>query len=303
MKPTKIPQTYNLKPKTSNLIVIVGETGSGKSALAMELAKRFAGEIISADSWQVYRGFDIGTAKPSQAEQQTVTHHLIDIAEPQAGFNVALYQELAHKAIEDIRARGKVPIMVGGTGLYVDSVLYDFGFLPTVEPALRDRRNQQTIEELLAEAETEGIDTSGIDIRNKRRIIRALEAEGKRPTRNTLRPHTLIFGVHLPKQVLRERITKRVDTMLDQGLEREVAELAQTYGWGAEPMKGIGYREWQAYFNGAQALEETRQRIIKSTMDLAKRQRTWFKRNNSIQWLNDPLNAVEIVTTFLSKNQ
>ena len=123
------------------LIVIVGETGSGKSALAMEIAELFDGEIISADSWQVYIGFDIGTAKPSQVEQSQVPHHLIDIVNAPDGFNAALFKQLAQAAIIDIQSRGRMPILVGGTGLYVDSVLYDYGFLPTVHSSPQARQN------------------------------------------------------------------------------------------------------------------------------------------------------------------
>ncbi|MES2971866.1 MAG: tRNA (adenosine(37)-N6)-dimethylallyltransferase MiaA [Patescibacteria group bacterium] len=287
----------------SPLVVIVGETGGGKSALAMELGKRFNGEIISADSWQVYKGFDIGTAKPTLSDQKAVKHHLIDIVKASDGFNAAQYQKLALLAINNIQARSRLPIMVGGTGLYIDSVLYDFGFLPAVDAAERSMRDNKTIDELLTEAETTGISMKGIDIHNKRRIIRALEAQGQIPTSKPLRSNTLLMGVRLPLVGLKKKITERVETMLQNGLTSEVSGLAQKYGWDAEPMKGIGYREWELYFAGVQNLDETKQKIIKSTMDLAKRQRTWFKRNNSIQWLDYPLDAVEIVTTFLNKKQ
>lgn len=285
------------------MIVIVGETGSGKSALALDLARRFDGEIISADSWQVYKDFDIGTSKPTAAEQELVPHHLIDIADAAEGFNAALYQRLAFKAIGNIQARGKLPIMVGGTGLYIDSVLYEFGFLPAVNPALRAQRNQQTIDELLAKAQASGLDMSGIDIRNKRRIIRALEAGGRRPTSKVMRSNTLVLGILTPRDVLKARVTQRVKKMLEQGLQQEVAALADRHGWEAEPMKGIGYREWQLYFTGTQNIQETEAKIIKSTMDLAKRQRTWFKRNKSIHWLDDPSNATKLVSNFLNKIQ
>lgn len=294
---------YSLQSTQSPLLVIVGETASGKSSLALSLAQRFDGEIIAADSWTVYKGFDIGTAKPSTQERQRIPHHLVDVVEPQDGFNAALYQRLALQAITDIQTRGKLPILVGGTGLYIDSVLFDFGFLPTVDAGQRAYRNEKSLEQLLLEARKGGIDMTGIDLRNKRRVIRALETDGQRPKRASLRPNTLVVGIAVPRETLRGRITERIESMLEQGLEREVAGLVDRYGWEVEPMKGIGYREWHEYFLGTQNLEQTKERIISATMNLAKRQRTWFKRNNSIRWFNYPSEVVDLATTFLNKKQ
>jgi len=284
------------------LIVIVGETASGKSALALELAKRFNGEIIAADSWTVYREFDIGTAKPSPEEQKQIKHHLIDIIGAEQGFNAALFQELANKAIRDIHSRGKLPILVGGTVLYVDSILFNFGFLPVVDAVERAARNAKSLEELLTEARARGIDLTGIDTRNKRRVIRALEGRGQRPTASKMRTNTLILGIRTPREQLRERVAKRVNGMLEQGLEEEVKKLAKRYGWDVEPMKGIGYREFKDYFEGRQTLEEVKEHIISSTVqNLAKRQRAWFKRNKSIHWLDNNEQAFSLVEEFLNK--
>lgn len=285
----------------SPLVVIVGETASGKSALAMELARQFNGEIINADSWSVYRGFDIGTAKPSIGDRARIPHHLIDVADPRIGFSAAEYKRLALAAIVDITSRGRLPILVGGTGLYIDSVIFDYSFLPPAAPEVRMAYNKLTIGELLRKAAEAGIDTSGIDIRNKRRIIRLLETDGALATRNELRHNTLIIGLQIPRDTLRMRVTKRVDAMLATGLEQEVVRLGAKYGWGVEPMKGIGYREFHDYFNGVQTIEQTRDRIINATMNLAKRQRTWFKRNNGIQWTSKQADAVDLITTFLNK--
>lgn len=286
----------------SPLIVIVGETASGKSALAMELAEKFNGELICADSWTVYKGFDIGTAKPSREEQGRVPHHLLDVADPAEGFSAVVFQKLAKGAIQSIVIRGKLPVMVGGTGLYIDSVLFDYRFLPPSDPELRKELNVMGLAEVHKRAEEMGLDTTGIDLHNKRRVIRLIENNGQRPGKGVLRENTLIIGIKVEREQLRKRIMKRVDAMLKAGLEDEVRQLAERYGWDAEPMKGIGYTEWKEYFAGAQSLAQTRERIIKASMDLAKRQRTWFKRNNSIQWVSDRSNAVEIVTTFLNKN-
>lgn len=283
------------------LVVIAGETASGKSALALELALALDGELICADSWTVYRDFNVGTAKPTAEEQALVPHHLLDVADPAVGFSAVEFQRLAVAAIADIEARGKLPIMVGGTGLYIDSVLFDYSFLGRPTPEQREALNALTLEELIAKAENMGIDTTGIDLRNKRRVIRLIENNGERPTRAAMRANTHVFGLSVPRDELRERVGRRVDAMLALGLEHEVQRLAERYGWEAEPMKGIGYREWQEYFDGAADVEQTRERIIKGTLDLAKRQRTWFKRNHSIQWLSDRSNAVDFVTSVLNK--
>jgi tRNA dimethylallyltransferase len=290
-----------LAPQPSPLLVIVGETASGKSAAALEVARQCSGEIIGADSWTVYREFNIGTAKPSAKEFAEVPHHLFNIVDAPDGFNAALYKKLANEVIADIQSRGKLPILVGGTGLYIDSVIFDFGFMPPGDPAERERRNVMTIENLLTEAEAGGVSLDRVDIRNKRRIIRALETDGQQPKSTELRKNTIVLGIAVPREELRRRVVKRVDTMLEAGLEQEVHKLLQKYGWGVEPMKGIGYREWREYFEGTKTLAQTRERIISSTMKLAKRQRTWFKRNNSIQWRNNREDIVDIATTILNK--
>lgn len=339
------------------LVVIVGETASGKSALALDIAKRFNGEIICADSWTVYKDFDVGTAKPSSLDRAKVPHHLLDVASAHDGFNAVLFQQLALAAMNSITARGRLPILVGGTGLYIDSVIYHYEFLAAPPLGMREVLNMLSLDELLERAERQGLMTHAIDTRNKRRVIRLIENEGKLPSRKPLRQNTLLLGVSVPRDELRSRVEQRVDAMLAAGLEAEVKRLKQKYGWDAEPMKGIGYREWQNYFegkpdlrkialiqslsdgsepvisergvalatlkeeragvarqndagaggalckSGEQTLLETKELIIRATMNLAKRQRTWFKRNDSIQWVSDPSQAVDLATTFLNKIQ
>jgi tRNA dimethylallyltransferase len=287
--------------RNAPLVTIVGETASGKSALAMALAERFNGELICADSWTVYKGFDIGTAKPSSEERVLVPHHLLDVAEPVEGFSAAVFQRLAKQAIPEIVSRGNLPILVGGTGLYVDSILYDYSFLPKSDPKGRAELNMKSLDELILRTQELGLNTEGIDLRNKRRVIRLIENEGERPTKRSIRNNTLVLGMKVERGALGQRVTTRVDSMFAAGLENEVKQLARIYGWEAEAMKGIGYREWRPYFAGTQTLEVTREKIIKSTMDLAKKQRTWFRRNNSIQWVSDRSNAVDLITTFLNK--
>ena len=284
------------------LIVIVGETASGKSELAVQVAERFNGEIIAADSWTVYKDFTIGTAKPDENTRSRVPHYLLDIAEPEAGFNAADYKRLALSAIADIAVRGKLPILVGGTGLYVDSILFDYSFLPPATPDIRSELDSLTIEELLTMIHQQGYDLTGIDVRNKRRLVRLIESKGARPDRAlSMRDDTLVIGVRVEREELRERIAVRVDAMLTAGLIDEVDTLRQAYGWDVEPMKGIGYREFYEYFNGSQSIDETRERIVSSSLNLAKRQRTWFRRNKSIHWISTQDEAVELITTFLNK--
>ncbi len=254
------------------LVVIVGETASGKSALALELAERWNGEIIAADSRTVYRGMDIGTAKPSKADQTKVPHHLLDIVNPDEKFNVVNFQGRTLEIIQEIFNRDKLPIMVGGTGLYVDSILYDFSFRDT--GAERDPQNPRHLKKLDSLSDTK-----------------------------VLRPNTLVIGLSIPKEELKERINKRVEAMIEQGLEREAKALGNKYGWDAEAMTAVGYREWQAYFAGQQTLEETKQLIITHTLQYAKRQRTWFKRNPGIHWFADSASALAFAENWVIENR
>lgn len=286
-----------------SLIAIVGQTASGKSDLAMRAAVELGCEIIAADSWTVRRQLDIGTAKPTLDVQRQVPHHLLDIVEPCADFTAVEFQRQAQRAIHDIQARSNVPLIVGGTGLYVDSVLYDYTFSPKSTDSERQRYNAMSREELLAEADLKMLDTSSIDIRNKRRIIRLLETGGHQPSRQSvLRPSTLVVGLSIDKLQLHQRIEQRVGAMLAAGLEQEVANLAQAYGWDCEGLKGIGYREWRDYFLADQSLEQTRFRIIQATKQLAKRQHAWFKRSGDIDWCVGADEALQKMYAFLQKS-
>ncbi len=284
-------------------MVVVGETASGKSALALELAGQFDGEIVCADSWTVRREVDIGTAKPSAEERALVPHHLLDVVAPCEDFTAAVFKRLANQAIDDITNRGKLPILVGGTGLYIDGVLYDYGFLPAGDRGQREALSAMSLPELLNRIDELGINPGDVDKRNKRRLIRLIETGGARPGRQELRLNTLIIGLRPDRDTLKQKIIDRTDAMLAAGLEDEVRQFAGQYGWDCEALKGVGYAQWRGYFEGTQTLAETRQKIIKATLDLAKRQRTWFKRNKSIQWLSTPVkwsDVVELMTTFLN---
>lgn len=288
----------------SALLVIVGETASGKSALALDLAERLNGEIICADSWTVRREVNIGTAKPSAAEQARIPHHLLDVAGPDEDFTAAVFKRMAEATIADITSRGKLPILVGGTGLYIDGILFDYGFLPEGDRRERESLNVLSNEELLHTIANKGLELGDVDTRNKRRLIRLIETNGAAPTRKAMRQNTCVIGLQVDREILNERIEKRVDSMLKSGLENEVRGLVDRYGWGCEALKGVGYAQWQDYLAGTKNIDETRAAIIKSTKDLAKRQRTWFKRNKSIRWFSTPVNVdsvVAYVTTSLDK--
>lgn len=283
------------------LVVIVGETASGKSALAMDLAEKFGGELVCADSWTVYRGFDIGTAKPSTDDRSRIPHHLLDVADPAQGFSAAVFQRLAKQAIAEIHNRGKLPIMVGGTGLYIDSILYDYSFLPPSDPNLRAELNLLSLEDLLSRANELELDTDGIDLRNKRRVIRLIENNGVRPSKKGLRSDTLVLGIRRPIEELRERITARIDAMVENGFPDEVSRLGEQYGWDCEPMRAPGYRAFADYVQGLISLEAAKERFRQNDLQLAKKQRTWFKRESCIQWVSDRSYAEELLTTFLNK--
>lgn len=283
----------------NKLIVLLGETASGKSQLGLDIAKKHNGEIICSDSWTVRKFMDIGTAKPSQKEQQDVRHHLLDVVAPDEPFTAADFKRLVNAAIADVQSRGKLPIMVGGTGLYIDAVVYDYSFLGGEGTLDRDELGAKSAEELVEMAQDQGVDLTDVDVRNKRRIIRAMESGGEKPTKSELREGTLLLGLSVNATDLQQRIINRIDTMLTAGLEDEVKHLSEEYGWEAEALKGIGYREWRDYFEGNQSLEQTRERIISATKNLAKRQRTWFKRNPDIHWVASPEAAKALIKDFL----
>jgi len=292
-----------MKLKETPLVVIIGSTASGKSELAVKLAQHFKGEIICADSVTVYKGFDIGTAKPSPSVRQLVPHHLLDVVDPAVSFNVAEFQRLTSETIRDVNLRRKLPFLVGGSGLYVDSVLCGYEFLKPVSVRKRERLNKMDLSELLLEAQRLGLDVESIDARNGRRVSRLIETSGSQPSKRPPRYKTLQIGLRLSAESLEVRINNRVESMIEDGLIGEVQGLASRYGWGVEPMKSVGYREWRAYFERTKTLAEVHAEIVLDTKKLAKKQRTWFKRNKSIHWLTTEdkfKESVDLITTLLN---
>ena len=285
------------------LLVIVGATACGKTALAIQLARQLNGELISADSWAIRRELNIGTAKPTPQELNGVPCHLINLVDVCQDFSAAAYKREAVSVIGEVSQRQKLPILVGGSGLYIDAVLYDYSFLPRPSQAVRDTLNSLNLTELQARAASLNLPMNKIDSRNKRRVIRLIETQGAFPRKKELRGHTLIIGIEMEHDRLVQAIRNRVQIMFDEGLEEEVRRLSAAYGWQCEGLKGIGYQEWKLYFENRQTLEQTRDRIIRNTLNLSKRQKTWFKRNKDIHWFSSPVNypeIVELVTTYFA---
>jgi len=281
------------------LIVIVGQTASGKTALALEIAEKFDGEIICADSRTIYKGMDIGTAKPNKEEQARVPHHGINLINPDETFSAAQFKEYAFKTIRDIHQRGKLPILVGGTGLYIDAVLFDFQFGERADQKLREELSTKTVPELHSIIHELGYAMPEND-QNKRYLIRTIERRGDVGGSKDIRPNTLVLGLVADMETLERRISRRVDTMLEQGFIDEYKKLLLRYQKNAPGFLAPGYKAFAEYLDGTVSLDEAKAAFIRNDRQLARRQRTWFKRNNSVQWLSDRSNAVEIVTTFLN---
>lgn len=284
------------------LIFIVGETASGKTAAGIKVAQEVSGEIICADSRTVYKQMDIGTAKPSKEEQKLVPHHLINVVNPNEKFSAAEFQRMAEKCIHDIHERGSIPIVVGGTGLYVDALLYNFQFKEKPDETRRTQLLQMSDEELTTLLHTKNINTTNLNTKNRRHVIRAIEREGEVPQDMILRENAIILGLRLDRDILKSRIRKRVEQMFADGFVDEVAQLAKTYGWENESMSGIGYRVVREYLEGNATLEEAKEAFVRRDISLAKRQRTWFKRNPNIQWFDESDALVRAAVAAISDN-
>ncbi len=288
------------RPNPAPLIVLVGETASGKTALGIELARQFNGEIIAADSRTVYTGMDIGTAKPTPEEMQGIPHHLLDVVTPDRAFTAADFKRQAEAAIAAISARGRLPIMVGGSGLYIDSVIYDFQFRGGPDLDLRQELQSLGVDELQGRLFAEGIPLPE-NSRNPRHLLRSLETKGAIAVRAPLRQNTLVMGLSIDRDALKAKLARRVDLMVEQGFVEEVQRIVGRYGWDAPGLQAPGYRAFRKYLAKEVTLEEAKALFVQNDSQLAKRQRTWFRRNKDIHWLCKKEEAVDLVTTFLNK--
>lgn len=284
------------------ICIIAGPTASGKSALAVEVAKQINAEIISADSMQIYEKMTIGTAKITEGEMDGIKHHLVDFVDPKERFTVSDFQRLALKKIEEITATGKNVIVVGGTGLYLHSLIYDMDFSNSdVDTTIRDA--------LSKEAEAEGpekmyekllkvdpISAANIHPNNVKRVLRALEvyyvtgkpfSVGYNFRKENNKFQVDYYALTMPRDILYQRINYRVDKMIEEGLIEEVHHLlAEGYDSSLPSMQGLGYKEIVAYLKGEQSLEEAIYILKRDTRHFAKRQLTWFKREENIEWLD-----------------
>ncbi len=305
----------NQKP----LIILTGPTSVGKTALSIALAKSIHGEIISADSMQVYKGMDIGTAKITPQEMEGVCHYLIDELAPEEEFNVLKFQQLAKKYIQEIYNKGKIPILVGGTGFYIQAVLYDIDFTENetgdyrkeLEELLKEQ-GPQYLYDMLKAIDPESANT--LHPNNSKRVIRALEfakenksklSEHNKEQRNKISPYLFsYFVLNKDRTKLYETINQRVDIMLEKGLLDEVIKLKEAgYFRGLVSMQGIGYKEILAYLDGECTLEEAVEILKRDTRHFAKRQLTWFRREKEVTWVNkdDFANDDEVLQFMLEE--
>lgn len=277
----------------NRVIAVVGATASGKTSYAIELAKKINGEIISADSRLVYKGMDIGTAKPTIDEMQEIPHYMIDVVEPEYNYSVGLYVKEAKKHITDIISRGKVPIVAGGTGLYFRVLLENYD-LPDVKPdyELRKELSSYSYEELLEMlTKLDEKAANSVEKNDKKKLIRYIEI-----IKLAGKPLDLVRGVkekefnvewvglNFPREILYDRINKRVDLMIEQGLIDETKKLLQKHGRISNITDTIGYREVLSYLDGELSLAEAKDKLKQNTRNYAKRQLTWFRKNEQINW-------------------
>ena len=301
-----------MKPK---VIVIVGPTASGKTALSIELAKQINGEIVSCDSMQIYKDMNIGSAKPSLEEMQGIKHYMIDIVEPDKRFSVAEYKKQAEQAIEEILSKGKMPIVIGGTGLYADSLIYgieypeiefDKNYRNELENLANSKEGLSNLYEKAKEIDSKAIEK--ISPNDKKRILRILEiyhSTGKTKTeleaesrKNEVKYDYRVFVINMDRQILYNRINKRVEIMIENGLIEEVKNLLDKYKEFPTAMQGLGYKEVVEYLNGYLTKDEMIEKIKQETRRYAKRQLTWFKKNKNTIWidgLNDLQSNINII--------
>jgi len=291
--------------KLPKLIVILGPTASGKTDLALKLAKIFKGEIVSADSRQIYKEMNIGTAKPQKKELKGIPYHLIDIISPKADFNVALYKKLALKKIKEGNKKGKAAFLVGGTGLYISAVTDNLDF-PKIVPdkklrASMEKKSNGKLFNIYEKLDKEG--AKFIDKNNKRRLIRAIEVcklTGKPfwQERKKRKPDfdILKIGIMTDRKKLDKNVKKRTDKMIKMGLEKEVKKIFKKYG-SLPVLQTIGYKE----FEKEKDLKKTEEQINLHTLQFAKRQMTWFKKDKKIQWVKNQKKAEKLIENFLKK--
>ena len=304
-----------MKPK---VIVIVGPTASGKTALSIELAKKIDGEIVSCDSMQIYKDMNIGSAKPTIDEMQGIKHYMIDIVPPDERYSVAEYKKQAEQAIEEILQKGKTPIVIGGTGLYANSLIYgiEYSNIKLDEEYRKQLEKIASSEDGLQKLYDEAIriDSEAMKIiskNDKKRIIRVLEIDhstGKTKTeleiesrKNGVKYDYKVFAIDMDREILYDRINRRVDIMIENGLIKEVEGLLVKYKQFPTSMQGLGYKEVVEYFDGKLTREEMIEKIKQESRRYAKRQLTWFRKNKETIWLNGLNNIQDNIDVILEE--
>lgn len=299
-------------PQKPKIITVVGPTASGKTTLGIFLAKHFDGEIVSADSRQIYRGMDIGTAKPTELETSAIPHYMINIKDPDEDYTVSEYKTDAIAAIHEISKRGHLPLLVGGTGLYIKAVLENLD-IPNIEAdaqlraelekEIEEKGLDSVVQKLLA-VDPDAVET--VDLKNPRRVVRALEvtiATGQPFTAQQKKNEPLFdpltIGIDVPSEVLRQRIDGRIDTMMQEGFVDEVKALIKKYPSTTPAFNAIGYAEIINYLQSGTSLDEAVAAIKLNTWHYAKRQMTWFKKDKSIRWVREEQGALFIAKNFL----
>lgn len=266
------------------LVVITGPTASGKTSLAIRLAKEFDGEIICADSRTIYRGMDIGTAKPTQEDQSVVPHWGLDLVNPGDDFSVADFKKYANSKIDEIRSRGHVPFLVGGTGLYIDAVIFDFQFGLAADQKIRSELSELSIKELQNYCIKNNIILPNNNY-NKRYLIRAIERSGQvQQRREESLDDTIVVGITTNKERLRTRIELRAEQIINPNVVKEATYLANKYGWDSEAMTGNVYRLVRKFIENEIDQKQLKDKFVISDWRLAKRQMTWLRRNPYILW-------------------
>lgn len=296
-----------MKISKSRILVVAGPTSSGKSDLAISIARKLNGEIISADSRQVYRGMDLGTGKVTTREQKLARHWLLDVASPKRQYSVAQWKRAAQRAITDIVCRGKLPIICGGTGFWIDSLVYDTS-IPDVKPnaAVRAQLQKLTTAQLFARLQKlDSARAAAIDQHNPARLIRALEivmATGKPvpPLRKTSPYNVLYLGISVPQQTLNRRIERRLDARLKAGMIKEIKNLhASGVSWKRLESFGLEYRFIARYLQGKLSRHDMRDQLLCATIQYSKRQLTWWRTNNDIKWITSTTQAMRLVRARL----
>ena len=310
--PQPVPDLDDTIPVKRPLVVILGPTASGKTTLGIAIAHALGGEIISADSRQIYRHMDIGTAKPTAAQRRAVPHHLLDVVPPDQTFTLAEYQRAAYRAIDAVHARHKLPLLVGGTGQYITAVIEGWG-IPEVPPnpslrgeleAFAETHGAQALHDRLRDADPDA--AARIDYRNVRRVVRALEVYLETGTPITTQqrkmppPYRILqIGLTMDRAQLYARIDARVERMVAAGLLDEVRALLEAgYTWECPAMSGLGYAQWQPYLEGDATWDETIDAIKHATHAFARRQYTWFRGHDSgIRWIDSTRTTPETIIT------